>query len=270
MKTTKTSVVSKSVLALAAVASLNAFAGPKPVAAPAPCASCDNSAISGILSADYASTLMFRGFALGDNALSTGLGVNVPLAEGFSLSLGSSVTRGLSANGARNGGQGNFQWNTYSLGLNYDLGSVKVGLVFNQYDNMNGGERGWANFSTNEVGVTASTSVGAVNVSTALFRDLQNDGWYGQASVDTAIEVTSSVKLVPSVTTGLGYRDYYSDRGNNDVGLAHVTTGLAAPIKVTKNATLTPYSTWTVTGGDRQANLHNSQLVAGVKFGVSF
>ena len=270
MKTTKSSVVSKSVLALAAVASLNAFAGPKPVAAPAPCASCDNSAISGILSADYASTLMWRGFALGDNALSTSLGVNVPLADGFSLSLGSSVARGLSANTARNGGQGKFQWNTYSVGVNYDMGSVKLGLVFNQYDNLSGFENAPAVNSTNEVGLTASTTVGALNVSGAVFRDLQNDGWFGQASVDTSIEVTSSVKLVPSVSAGVGYSNYYSDRGNNDLGLAHVTTGVAAPIKVTKNATLTPYSTWTVTGGDRQDNRHNSQLIAGLKFGVSF
>jgi hypothetical protein len=268
MKTTKTSVVTKSVLALAAVASLNAFAGPKPAPAPAACASCDNSALSGSLSADYAGSLIFRGLDLGDNVLSTSLNVSVPLADGFSLSLGSSVARGLSANAGRNGEFGNFQWNTYSLGLNYDAGVVKLGLVYNQYDNVSGGRVG-ANNSLNEIGLTASTSAGALDFGAAVYRDLDRDAWYAQASVGTSVEVTSAVKLVPSVVAGYGFSDYYSGVAGDD-GLTHVAANLAAPIKVTKNATLTPYASWNVTGDQRAQNAHNSQLIGGVKFSVGF
>jgi len=269
MKTTKTSVVTKSVLALAAVASLNAFAGPKPAPAAA-CASCDNSAFSGSLSADYAGSLIFRGLDLGDNVLSTSLNVSVPLAEGFSLSLGTSAARGLSANGARNGEFGNFQWNTYSVGVNYDAGVVKLGLVYNQYDNLSGGRFG-EDFSNsfNEIGLTVAASAGAVDFGAALYRDFDREAWYAQASVGTSVEVTSSVKLVPSVVAGYGFSDYYSGVAGDD-GLTHVAANLAAPIKVTKNSTLTPYASWNVTGDQRAGNAHNSQLIGGLKFSVGF
>jgi hypothetical protein len=266
MKTTKT-VVTKSVLALAAVASLNAFAGPKPAPAAA-CASCDNSAFSGSLSADYAGSLIFRGLDLGDNVLSTNLNVSVPLAEGFSLSLGTSAARGLSANSGRNGGSGNFQWNTYSVGVNYDAGVVKLGLVYNQYDNPNGG-RGALGNSFNEIGLTAAASAGAIDFGAALYRDLNQEAWYAQASVGTSVEVTSAVKLVPSVVAGYGFSDYYSGVAGDD-GLTHVAANLAAPIKVTKNSTLTPYASWNVTGDQRAGNAHNSQLIGGLKFSVGF
>jgi hypothetical protein len=267
MKTTKT-VVTKSVLALAAVASLNAFAGPKPAPAAA-CASCDNSAFSGSLSADYAGSLIFRGVDLGDNVLSTNLNVSVPLAEGFSLSLGTSAARGLSANSGRNGGSGNFQWNTYSVGVNYDAGFVKLGLVYNQYDNVQNQNPSGAGDSFNEIGLTASASAGALDFGAALYRDLYIEAWYAQASVGTSVEVTSSVKLVPSVVAGYGFSDYYSGIAGDD-GLTHVAANLAAPIKVTKNATLTPYATWNITGDQRSYNAHNSQLIGGLKFSVGF
>lgn len=288
MKTTKTSVVTKSVLALAAVASLNAFAGPKPAPAPAACASCDNSALSGSLSADYASTFLFRGAAFGDNVLTTALGVSVPLGEGFSLGLGSTVARGLSANGGRNGSPGNFQWNTYSLGLNYEAGPVKLGLVFNQYDNLNGGisrgsrsggAAGRSNNlsdSFNEVGITAAVAAGAVDLGAAVYRDFDNDSVYAQVSVGTAIEVTSAVKLVPSVVAGYGFSDYYAtanpggSSNSGDDGLTHVAANLAVPIKVTKNSTLTPYGSWNLTGDQRSFNASNSQVIGGVKFSVAF
>jgi predicted porin len=269
MKTTKTSVVTKSVLALAAVASLNAFAGPKP--ASAACAACDGAPFSGSLSADYTGALIFRGLDLGNNVLSTNLNVSVPLAEGFSLSLGSSVARGLSANGRRNGDFG-FQWNTYSAGLNYDAGVVKVGLVYNQYDNTQSSRQTALGNSFNEIGLTVSASVGEIDFSGAVYRDLDNDSWYTQASVGTSVEVTSAVKLVPSLVAGYGFSNYYAQQSTNpgDDGLTHVAANLAAPIKVTKNATLTPYASWNLTGDQRAQNQHNSQLIGGLKFSVGF
>jgi hypothetical protein len=272
MKTTKTSVVTKSVLALAAVASLNAFAGPKPAPAPAACAACDSAPFSGSLSVDYASSLLFRGIDLGNNVLSTGLNVSVPLGEGFSLSLGSTVARGFSARQSRNGSRGNFEWNTYSAGLNYDAGGVKVGLVYNQYDNLNGGRNDFGNSSFNEVGVTVAATVGPVDVGAAVYRDLMNDSWYTQASVGTSIEVTSFLKLVPSVVAGYGFSDYYDFSSSNSShdGFTHFATNLAAPIKITKNATLTPYASWNLTGDHRAENPSNSQLIGGVKFSVGF
>ncbi len=264
MKTTKTSVVTKSVLALAAVASINAFAGPKSAPAPAACASCDNSAFSGSLSADFASDFLFRGLDLGRNVVSTNLNVSVPLAEGFSLSLGGSGVRGLGARAA-----GAFRWNTYSLGLNYDLGSVKVGLVYNQYDNVSGGNAGLNN-SFNEVGLTAATSVGAFDFGAAVYQDLDADATYAQVSAGTSIDVTSSIKLVPSMVAGYGFSGYYGPAAAGNDGLTHVAANLAAPVKVTKNATLTPYASWNITGDQRAQNPHNSQLIGGVKFSVAF
>jgi hypothetical protein len=282
MKTTKTSVVTKSVLALAAVASLNAFAGTKP--APAACAACEQAPFSGILSADYASTFLFRGAAIGDNVLTTGLSVSVPLGEGFSLGLGSTVARGLSANGGRNGTPGNFSWNTYSLGLSYEVGAVKLGLVFNQYDNLNGGiyrtnfrsgRPASLNDSFNEIGLTVQASAGVVDVGAAVYRDFDNDSVYAQVSVGTSIEVTSAIKLVPSVVAGYGLSDHYAtatggSSNTGDDGLTHVATSLAVPIKVTKNSTLTPYASWNVTGDQRSYNASNSQVITGLKFSVGF
>jgi len=275
MKTTKTLVVTKSVLALAAVASLNAFAGPKP--APAACAACDSSLFSGSLSTDYSGAFIFRGLDLGNNVLSTNLNVAVPLGDGFSVSLGTSVARGLSANYNRNGiDRGNFNWNTYSIGLNYEAGAVKLGLVYNQYDNsntlaeyMDAPGRG---FSFNEIGLTAAVSAGPIDFGAAVYRDLKIDAWYSQVSVGTSVEVTSSIKVVPSVVAGYGFSNYYNTASSNpsDDGLTHVAANLAVPIQVTKNATLTPYASWNVTGDQRADNQYNSQIFGGLKFSVGF
>ena len=281
MKTTKTtSMVTKSALALAACASLNAFAGTKPAAAaPAPVSEGILPPITATLDTGFDSRYYFRGLWFSDNIAWSALNVTVPLAEKLTLVVGGSYTKGMDT--PYTGGQLEYQEADYWTSLNYDAGSAKFGLVYTQYgfprefSGKVGATPAGLGFpelrvlNAQELGATASTTVGPVNVAAGAYYDFKIGATYTQLGLDTSIEVTSNVSVVPAVTAGYSIGDYYTFNGSQG-GFTHVIPSVSTPIKLSKNATLTPYAAYNISGSQRRSNLTDSELFGGLKLSLSF
>jgi hypothetical protein len=282
MKTTKiTSVVAKSALALAACASLNALAGTKPaVAAPAPAPVSEGimGPVTATLDMGYDSRYYFRGLWFADNIAWSALNVTVPLAEKLTLVVGGSYTKGMDT--PYTGGQLQYQEADYWASLNYDAGSAKFGLVYTQY----GFPREFSGMvgsvgqgvtpelrvlNAQELGATMSTTLGPVNVAAGAYYDFKIGATYTQLGVDSSIEVTSNISVVPAVTAGYSIGDYYTQNAAQG-GFTHVIPSVSTPIKLSKNATLTPYAAYNISGTQRRSNTTDSEMFGGVKLSVSF
>jgi hypothetical protein len=287
MKTTKTtSMVTKSALALAACASLNALAGDaKPAAAAAPAPEGILGSVTATLDSGFDTRYYFRGLWFADNIAWSSLNVTVPLAEKLTLGLGGYYTKGFDTpyNSGGNVGQLRYEEADYFASLNYDAGFAKFGLNYTQY--------GFPRFysgtpaygvgtgpadtpelyvkNAQELGVTASTTLGSVNVSAGAYYDFKIGATYTQLGVDTSVEVTSILSIVPSVTAGYTVGDYYTYNKAKG-GFTHVVPSVAAPIKLSKNATLTPYASYNISGTQRRSNATDSELFGGLKLSLSF
>ena len=129
--------------------------------------------------------------------------------------------------------------------------------------------------------MTLTVPLGAANVYFGYFYDLRINGSYFQLAADYTIPVTDWLSLVPSVQTGYGI-DYYTGTGGPTFappafgtqasGFTHTLFSLAAPIKLTKSATLTPYTAWNFAWQTRNymnATADN-ELFGGVKLSIAF
>lgn len=151
--------------------------------------------------------------------------------------------------------------------LTYNAGFAKFGVQYLHYfypDTYAGSQNGVANSNGNnefgikgagEIGFTVTIPLGAANIYAGYYYDFKVSGSYAQLGADYTIAITDWLSLVPSITTGYG-NDYYT--GNNSTsqvtqvgfnggplgttsGFTHILYSLAAPVKLTKIATLTPY-----------------------------
>ncbi|MEY5014810.1 MAG: hypothetical protein RIS92_1168 [Verrucomicrobiota bacterium] len=280
MKTTKTtSMVTKSALALAACASLNALAGDaKPAAAAAPASEGILGPVTATLDTGFDTRYYFRGLWFADNIAWSALNVTVPLADKLTLVVGGSYTKGMDT--PYIGGQLEYQEADYWTSLNYDAGVAKFGLVYTQYGFprefsglVGSTPQGVTNelrvLNAQELGATASTTIGPVNIAAGAYYDFKIGATYTQVGVDTSIEVTSNVSLVPAVTAGYSIGDYYTQNGAQG-GFTHVIPSVSTPIKLSKNATLTPYAAYNISGTQRQSNVTDSELFGGLKLSLSF
>lgn len=280
MKTTKTtSMVTKSALALAACASLNAFAGTKPAAAAsAPVSEGILAPITATLDTGFDTRYYFRGLWFADNIAWSALNVTVPLAEKTTLVVGGSYTKGMDT--PYTGGQLQYQEADYWASLNYDAGGAKFGLVYTQYGfprefsglvgaTPQGATKELRVLNAQELGGTVSTTLGPVNVSAGAYYDFKIGATYTQLGVDTSVEVTSNISVVPAVTAGYSIGDYYTQNGAQG-GFTHVIPSVSTPIKLSKNATLTPYAAYNISGTQRRSNATDSELFGGLKLSLSF
>ncbi|HCN75798.1 MAG TPA: hypothetical protein DIT13_01225 [Verrucomicrobiales bacterium] len=305
-----TSVITKSALVLATCASLNAFAGTsapaKGYVAPQPE---PDGALFDTLGASvevgYDTRYYFRGLYRADNTVSAGINLSVPLTEQVSLGLGARYISTVETTAATPGpfGQGDFDFSELALstGLNYDAGFATLGLVFNHYEyfdgfsGTNGGiqapNSGEFNVSSaQEVGLTAATSLGPVNVYAGWYYDFRIGGSYAEVGADLPIEITSWLSIVPGFRTGYGF-DYYTlpQNGSRAGGWTHVIPTISMPIKLTKSATLTPYVAYNISLDSRHdaakgsstglagafptginANDQDTEFFGGVRLSVSF
>lgn len=279
MKTTKTtSMVTKAALALAACASLNALAGTKPAAA-APAAPASEGLMGSITATadiSYDSRYYFRGLWFADNILTTTINVTVPLADKLTLGLGGSYVKDMAT---PYGGSFDYQERDLFGSLNYDAGFAKFGLVYTQYGfpkgfsgSLNGGFIGAGELNVNgaeELGFTVSAPVGPVNVSAGAYYDFRIGASYYQLGFDTSVEVTSAISIVPAIAAGYGVGDYYTGATSTS-GFTHLIPSVSAPVKLSKNATLTPYVAYNISGDQRRGNTTNSEAFGGVKLSVSY
>ena len=285
MKTTKTtSMVTKSALALAACASLNALAGDaKPAAAAAPASEGILGPVTATLDTGFDTRYYFRGLWFADNIAWSALNVTVPLADKLTLVVGGSYTKAMNTPYYLNGqyGQLEYQEADYWASVNYDAGSAKFGLTYTQYGfprefsgKMGTAAAGDPNkelrvLNAQELGITGSTTFGPVNVAAGAYYDFKIGATYTQLGVDTSFEVTSNVSVVPAVTAGYSIGDYYTyNRAQG--GFTHVIPSVSTPIKLSKNATLTPYAAYNISGSQRRSNVTDSELFGGVKLSLSF
>jgi len=291
MKSKKTTCsVIKAALAVTAFASMNAVAGTgipdkesKTIVAE------EKPWISGSLEAGYDSRYYFRGLWFADNTTWAGLNLSIPIVENLTLGLGALYTSTVDTPiGIGQSGQLDYSELDLIASLTYDLKFMKLGLVYTNYqffdsfsgrtDNGSFGLGEYAVKSVPEVGIVASTSIVGINMYSAWYYDLNIGGSYFEVGVDYPVKVTDWLTFVPSVRSGYGL-DYYSNgapengglSGGVTSGITHVLFSVAAPIAITRTATLTPYCAWNVSGRARQSNnTQDNEVFGGVKIGVSF
>ena len=291
-----TSVITKSALVLAACASMNAFAGTSsgkaPATAPEPESGALFDTLGATLEVGYDSRYYWRGLYRADNTVWSGLSLSLPLTEQLSLGFGAVYTDSVDGSQLRSLNY-DFSELDLSTGLTYDAGFAKIGLVYTNYtyfntfvgqtngfgflDNTEGGITG-----ANEVGLTLATSVGPVNFTGGYWYNTTIGGSYAQVGAELPIEITSWLSIVPAVQLGYGF-DYFTapQFGARSGGLTHVIPTISAPIKLTKNATLTPYVAYNISLDSRHnaaggasvvvnGNAQDSEIFGGVKLSVSF
>ncbi len=140
---------------------------------------------------------------------------------------------------------------TGSFGYRYihNTGSLASGALTNS---ING--RGFQGMhDIHELNTGLRTSLGPINLATSANYDMANGGFYFDANASSIIAVTDAISIVPHVNLGYGLnykygmsqgmRNYVSNvPGPSGVnGFTAVTVGIDFPIRLTRNATLTPY-----------------------------
>jgi hypothetical protein len=279
-----TSIITKSALVLAACASLNAFAGTSAPSGKAPAPVIEEGGalfdtVGASLDVGYDTRYYFRGLWFADNTVWTGLSLSVPLTEQLSLGFGALYTTTVDT---PFGGANDFDYSELDLSasLTYDAGFAKFGLVYTHYEFFDGFSgsnagipigAGEANVhGVEEVGATVATSVGPVNLTGGFYYDFTIGASYAQVGADAPIEVNSWLSIVPAVSVGYGFTNYYNSFGDPQSGFTHVIPSVSAPIKLTSSATLTPYIAYNISLDTRSGNTQNNEIFGGVKLSVAF
>lgn len=181
--------------------------------------------------------------------------------------------------------------------LTYDAGFAKFTLQYQHYfyfDTYAGSFDGQPNGGVDsefglkgnqELGLSVAVPIGALNLYFSYFYDFTVGGQYFQAGADYTIPVTDWLSIVPSIYTGYGI-EYYMGANKrftnvNNVnqpleqpssGFTHLIASVAAPIKLTQIATLTPYVAWNHSFQARSGlNATDfNEVFGGVKLSVAF
>ncbi len=212
------------------------------------CNSCEKPAADDMLGvgigASYTTHYYFRGIQLGEDYLQGAVNFSTGLTENVRLDLDASYGFLADDKSVLNDLVGTkLSYERLELGAAVvaTLGQFDVGLNYRWYHH--DGDLGAIFEDSHEVGLTASTKVGMVTLGLGAYYDVTNEGWYFDAKASTEIKICKSFSLVPSV--GIGYATDYDWQLVGDVGkldgFTAVTVALAAPIKVCKNVTITPF-----------------------------
>lgn len=191
--------------------------------------------------------------------------------------------------------------------LNYNAGWAKFGVQYQYYyypDSYAGsspygiGATGFPSYGPNvgndpefgingahELGLTATIPLGAANIYLGYYYDFQVGGSYFQAGADYTFAVTDWLSIVPSLQAGYGI-DYYTGHQStvlthlngqapfnaNTSGFTHLLVQVAAPVKLTKSATFTPYVAWNH-GLDLRSSLNlteHNEVYWGARLSIAF
>jgi hypothetical protein len=190
------------------------------------------------LSLNYDSDHIINGHFLAYNWLSTTLDLAIPLSEQLSLDL--SGTYGTAINDSDAFGLGEFDQLSGIAGLSYDLGAVQLSAGY-RYWNFLDLPGGVSQHNEAFFGVGTSLFDGLLNFGIRYIANLDEENHYLDAVVSSEIVISDWLSLVPSANVG-----FIIDEGTqfwaDNQGLSHVELRLAAPIKLTEYATLTPYA----------------------------
>lgn len=180
------------------------------------------------LAVGYESEYYFNGRGIAKDLVFTSLDWSTPLTDMFSVNLGAWYGHG----------DGDFSNLNLSAGVSANLGPVTVGVRYRWIDIISPPDETPGDIlqhSANEIGLTLDSKIGPVNLNVAGYYDTQTDGFYFEAGANGSIKITDWLSLVPGVAVGLNSHYYEID------GFSHVRVSLAAPITLTKWATLTPF-----------------------------
>jgi len=199
----------------------------------------------------YDSKYVFRGVDFGDHSVWGSVDYATALTDTIELGLGV-------------WGQANYEThNSFEEldvigGLTFALGPVDLGLGVIWYY--------FPNDDTDalEIGASLGSSVGPADLGLAVAYDESTDGWYFEYSVESVIELTDRVALVPGALVSYG-DSYYGVSGWNNVGLS-----LAMPVALTDTATLTPYIAGSFAIDSLEDLGEKDHFYGGISLSVSF
>jgi hypothetical protein len=103
-----------------------------------------------------------------------------------------------------------------------------------------------------------------LDLTAGAYRDFTADGWYFEYSVSHTFVITPWLSLQPGVLISHASH-YYGVSGGNTF-----KPWLAAPIHLTKTATLTPYVAGNLPYGSLDDNGEKSRVYGGVALSVTF
>lgn len=221
----------------------------------------------------YDTHYIFRGVEFAEHWISGGVSFDIPLVDNVSLVAG--ATYGVTAddNVTLGGIDAVFPGLSYQRlevngGIAVDVGAAEIGLGYRWYNHQ--GDLEAILDEGHEVGLTVATAAGPVNIGLGAYYDFGIEGWYFEAAVNTEIPLTDSISLVPGVSIGYAQDYSWHIAGFETDGFTAVNLSLALPIKLTRNATLTPYIAGNLPIDALDDAGEDSQLYGGVKLSVSF
>lgn len=217
----------------------------------------------------YDTNFIFRGVDFADHWLTGGIALDIPLVDNVSFVGGASYGVSADDNAIADTLSGvSYQRLELNGGVSVDLGAAEVGLGYRFYNHQ--GDLSNILEDGHEVGLTVATSAGPLNFGLGGYYDFGIDGWYFEAAVNSVIEITESISLVPGASIGYAQDYSWHVAGFQTDGFTAINLSLALPIKLTKSATLTPYIAGNLPVDALDDAGEDAQLYGGVKLSVSF
>ncbi len=220
----------------------------------------------------YDTNYIFRGLELAEHWISGGVAVDIALVDNVSFVGG--ATYGVTANDnvsvldIDDLVNASYQRLELNGGIAVDLGAVELGLGYRWYNHQ--GDLEAILDDGHEVGLTVATSAGPVNIGIGGYYDFGIEGWYFEAAVNSEIVLTDSISLVPGASIGYGFDYSWHVAGLELEGFTAINLSLALPIKLTKNATLTPYVAGNLPVDVLDDAGQDAQVYGGIKLSVAF
>ncbi len=205
----------------------------------------------------YDTQYIYRGVEVGDHLIWSALDLNVPLSD--SLKWNFNAWYGALADTPSDYGE----LDLYTA-LRYTAGPVTFGPSYKWYHYTQA--EGGALENQHEIGLEATISpVSGLAIYTGAFYEFEVEGFYYEFGVSYTAQINENFALVP------GAKVSYSDDSTvaNSSEFNHVAVSLAAPIKLTSKATLTPFVELNIPLDNLDAN-QDEEVHGGAFISVAF
>jgi hypothetical protein len=259
--------LSKAVTATLSLLVSAAFAG-APAKVPAPVAPAPAKDLGISVTLGYDSEEYWRGVNFSENWLYGKMAYMRPLSEKVSLNVDAFYGASI---GDKFQGLNDASYQRLELGVGavVDLDVAKLGLGYRWYHQMGDGD--FFLHDGHEIGATLSKSLGLINARLGGYYDFKSDGFIFDAAVNSEIKVCKGFSIVPGA--GIVYsadHDYWDDFYDPLNGFIAVNLSVAFPVKLCKNATLTPYIAARLPMGDLSDQGSVNRLFGGVSITVTY
>lgn len=211
----------------------------------------------------YDTNYIFRGVQFAEHLVSGSIDYVLPITPALSLDLNAWYGASAGDHAAAFAGGGSYGELDLSAWLQYEVAKdTKIGLKYTWYDYV--GNAGKNVKDVNELGLTLTTKVAGFDFLAGAYHDWTAEGWYFEYAVSRTFEINSWLSIQPGVLVSHA-NHYYGVSGGN-----HVKPWLAAPIKLSKTATLTPYIAGNLPIGSLDSLGEKSRVYGGVSLSVTF